>query len=101
MPFAVGPGPSGPVCGRASVIVVPAIFNPFINIAMHLIEPPWIWLERVNGQSFSAILAFHSANKKTREVFREGWELEGRDAPHVDHITDDLAGFLRRLVTAR
>jgi putative hydrolase of the HAD superfamily len=30
----------------------------------------------------------------TREVFREGWELEGRDAPHVDHVTDDLAGFL-------
>jgi putative hydrolase of the HAD superfamily len=36
--------------------------------------------------------------EKTREVFREGWELEGRDAPHVDHVTDDLAGFLRRLI---
>ena len=33
----------------------------------------------------------------TREVFREGWELEGREAPHVDHVTDDLAGFLRSL----
>jgi len=33
----------------------------------------------------------------TREVFREGWELAGRDAPHVDHVTDDLAGFLRRI----
>ncbi len=31
----------------------------------------------------------------TREVFREGWELAGRDAPHVDHVTDDLAAFLR------
>ena len=31
----------------------------------------------------------------TREVFREDWELEGRDADHVDHVTDDLAGFLR------
>jgi putative hydrolase of the HAD superfamily len=30
----------------------------------------------------------------TREIFREGWELEGRDAPHVDHVTDDLTGFL-------
>ncbi len=29
------------------------------------------------------------------EVFREEWELAGRDAPHVDHVTDDLAGFLR------
>ncbi len=30
----------------------------------------------------------------TREVFREDWELAGRDAPHVDHVTDNLAGFL-------
>ena len=33
--------------------------------------------------------------EKTREVFREGWELEGRDAPHVSYVTDDLARFLR------
>ena len=33
----------------------------------------------------------------TREVFREDWELEGRDAKHVDHLTDDLAGFLAAL----
>jgi putative hydrolase of the HAD superfamily len=33
----------------------------------------------------------------TREIFREDWELEGRNAPHVDHVTDDLAGFLQRL----
>ena len=32
----------------------------------------------------------------SREVFREGWEFEGRDAPHVDHVTDDLVGFLQR-----
>lgn len=36
-----------------------------------------------------------------REVFREDWELEGRDAAHVDHVTDDLAGFLRRIMTER
>jgi putative hydrolase of the HAD superfamily len=29
-----------------------------------------------------------------RVVLREEWELAGRDAPHVDHVTDDLAGFL-------
>jgi putative hydrolase of the HAD superfamily len=34
----------------------------------------------------------------TREVFRENWELEGRDDPHIDHVTDDLAGFLHKLV---
>ena len=37
----------------------------------------------------------------TREVFREGWELEGRDAPHVDHVTDDLVGFLEQLGRGR
>jgi len=30
----------------------------------------------------------------TREVFRESWELEGPGDPHVDHVTDDLEGFL-------
>jgi putative hydrolase of the HAD superfamily len=34
----------------------------------------------------------------SKEVVREDWELEGRDAAHVDHVTDDLTGFLRRLV---
>ncbi|MTI43891.1 putative hydrolase of the HAD superfamily [Roseibium hamelinense] len=31
----------------------------------------------------------------TREVFRESWELEGANAPHVDFVTDDLTGFLK------
>ena len=34
----------------------------------------------------------------TREVVREDWELEGRDATHVDYVTDDLTGFLQVLV---
>jgi putative hydrolase of the HAD superfamily len=33
----------------------------------------------------------------SREVFREDWELEGRDAPHVDHVTDDLTAFLKAI----
>lgn len=37
----------------------------------------------------------------TREVFREQWELEGRDEAHVDHVTDDLAGFLAALTAAK
>jgi putative hydrolase of the HAD superfamily len=36
-----------------------------------------------------------------REVFREAWELEGRNAPYVDHTTDDLTGFLERIVRRR
>jgi putative hydrolase of the HAD superfamily len=31
-------------------------------------------------------------------VLREEWELAGRDDPHVDHVTDDLADFLRAIV---
>ncbi len=33
----------------------------------------------------------------SKEVVREDWELEGRDAVHVDHVTEDLTGFLRAL----
>ena len=33
----------------------------------------------------------------TQQVVREAWEMEGRDAPHVDHVTDDLTGFLAKL----
>jgi len=33
----------------------------------------------------------------TREVVREGWELAGREAPHVDYVTEDLPGFLGSL----
>ena len=32
-----------------------------------------------------------------KAIVREGWELAGRDAPHVDHVTDDIAGFLKPL----
>jgi putative hydrolase of the HAD superfamily len=37
----------------------------------------------------------------TKDVVREDWELEGRDAAHVDHVTDDLTGFLEKLSAAR
>jgi putative hydrolase of the HAD superfamily len=35
-----------------------------------------------------------------REVLTEDWEMEGRDAPHVDFVTDDLAGFLEDVLAA-
>jgi putative hydrolase of the HAD superfamily len=34
------------------------------------------------------------------EVVREDWELEGRDADYVDHVTDDLTGFLQGLAAS-
>jgi putative hydrolase of the HAD superfamily len=33
----------------------------------------------------------------SKEVVREDWELEGREADHVDHVTDDLTGFLQNV----
>ena len=33
--------------------------------------------------------------------FREEWELEGHDAAHVDHVTDDLSAFLEGIAAAR
>ncbi len=33
-----------------------------------------------------------------QQVLREGWELQGRDAPHVDHVTDDLVSFIQGLL---
>jgi len=36
----------------------------------------------------------------SKEVVREDWELEGRGAGHVDHVTDDLTGFLGLLTKA-
>jgi putative hydrolase of the HAD superfamily len=35
-----------------------------------------------------------------REVFRETWEMEGRGDAHVDHVTDDLAGFLKDAISS-
>ena len=31
-------------------------------------------------------------------VLDEVWEHEGKDGDHIDHVTDDLAGFLSRLI---
>lgn len=35
-----------------------------------------------------------------KEVVREDWELEGRGDPTVDHVTDDLTGFLVGMTVA-
>jgi putative hydrolase of the HAD superfamily len=51
-------------------------------------------LEVPHGLGMTTVLVVPEG---TREVFREQWELEGRDAPHVDHVTDDLVGFLERI----
>jgi putative hydrolase of the HAD superfamily len=32
-------------------------------------------------------------------VLDEVWEHEGKDGAHIDHVTDDLAVFLSRIVS--
>ena len=70
--------------------VDPARAAMFEDLARNLAVP--------HGLGMTTVLVVPEA---TREVFREDWELEGRDAPHVDHVTDDLAGFLDRVAAAR
>ena len=66
--------------------VNPLMSAMFEDLARNLVVPHQL------GMTTVLVVPEH-----TREVFREGWELEGRDAPHVDHVTDDLAGFLERI----
>lgn len=33
----------------------------------------------------------------TRGIFREEWEFEGQNAPHIQFLTDDLSAFLERV----
>jgi len=35
-----------------------------------------------------------------REVFREEWELEGRNDPHVDYVTENLVDFIEELAAS-
>ena len=37
---------------------------------------------------------------KTREVFHDEWGAEGEEAPHVQHVTANLGGFLTRVLSA-
>jgi putative hydrolase of the HAD superfamily len=36
--------------------------------------------------------------KTTDAIGRQEWEFAGRDAPYVDYVTDDLTGFLDRIL---
>ena len=55
-------------------------------------------LEAPHALGMTTVLVVPSGQ---REVFRQDWELAGRDAPHVDHVTDDLTGFLEDIATLR
>ena len=51
----------------------------------------WRDLESPHALGMATVLVVPAG---TREVFREDWELSGRDAPYVDFVTDDLVEFI-------
>jgi putative hydrolase of the HAD superfamily len=61
----------------------------FEDLARNLVVPHWLGM--------TTVLVVPDG---TRQVVREDWELEGREAAHVDHVTDDLTGFLQGLAKA-
>ena len=70
--------------------VTPARAAMFEDLARNLEVP--------HGLGMTTVLVVPSG---TRVVLREEWELEGHDAAHVDHVTDDLAGFLDQIAAMR
>jgi len=70
--------------------VVPARAAMFEDLARNLEVP--------HGLGMTTVLVVPSG---TRVVLREEWELEGHDAAHVDHVTDDLTGFLDQIAAMR
>jgi putative hydrolase of the HAD superfamily len=66
--------------------VAPETSAMFEDLARNLIVP--------HELGMTTVLVVPDGSK---EVVREDWELEGRDAAYVDHVTDDLTGFLEGL----
>jgi len=59
-------------------------------------------LEVPHALGMTTVLVVPSAVREAAgETGRQDWERLGRDAPHVDHVTDDLVAFLARLAAAR
>ena len=63
-------------------VVEPARAAMFEDIAKNLVVPHDL------GMTTTLVVP------KTADPFREAFEQEAAAAPHIDHITDDLAGFL-------
>ena len=76
---------------------LPQVYNRFL--ARHGVDPAKAAmfedlarnLETPHALGMTTVLVVPEGQ---REVLREAWELEGRDAPYVDHLTDDLTRFL-------
>ncbi|HET9717555.1 MAG TPA: pyrimidine 5'-nucleotidase [Pseudolabrys sp.] len=83
---------------------LPQVYDRFLN--RHAVDPARAAmfedlarnLETPHALGMTTVLVVPEGQ---REVFRESWELEGRDAPHVDHVTDNLTAFLDALANHR
>jgi putative hydrolase of the HAD superfamily len=67
-------------------VVAPARAAMFEDIAKNLAVPHEL------GMTTTLVVP------RTADPFREEFEQEAVEAPHIDHITSDLAGFLFRIV---
>src|SRR5205085_12590529 len=70
-------------------VVEPARAAMFEDIARNLVVPHDL------GMTTTLVVP------KTTDPFRDAIEQEAVEAPHIDHITSDLAGFLKRSVPGR
>src|SRR5258706_326253 len=78
MRHAVGLDPGRTIRRGALIVLVPAILDPLIDPAAHIIEPKWIWLKTANldrrfcGRDLAAILAICPAGLHlvTPPIFR-------------------------------
>jgi putative hydrolase of the HAD superfamily len=73
----------------AATGVAPRDAAMFEDLARNLVVPKLLGM--------STVLVVPGA---TGEIVSEDWELEGRDAPHIDYVTDDLGGFLNAVLAA-
>ena len=53
--------PSRTVRRRALIVLVPAISHPLMDIAAHIIEAKWIWLEAADLQRLGRLVGFIAA----------------------------------------
>jgi putative hydrolase of the HAD superfamily len=67
--------------------VDPAKAAMFEDLARNLAVP--------HAMGMTTVLVVPTPDNK---VIRETWELQGRDDPHIDHVTDDLTGFLQKVL---
>jgi putative hydrolase of the HAD superfamily len=70
--------------------VDPAKAAMFEDLARNLTVP--------HAMGMTTVLVVPAPDNK---VIRETWELQGREDPHIDHVTDDLTGFLKQIVAGR